>query len=136
MPNFFVENWILLLVAFASGAMLVWPMVRAGGRAGSVGPSEAVRLMNREKAVVVDIREPAEFAAGHIVGARNVPLAQIDGAKDLPTNKALPVVVVCATGARSGRAVSSLRRLGHAGAVGLAGGLAAWREAGLPTEKS
>ena len=136
MSNFFVENWVLLLVAFASGAMLVWPMVRGGGRANSVGPSEAVRLMNREKAVVVDIREPAEYAAGHITGSRNVPLAQIDGAKELPTNKALPVVVVCATGARAGRAVSTLRRLGHAGAVGLAGGLAAWREAGLPTEKS
>jgi rhodanese-related sulfurtransferase len=134
--NFFVENWVLLLVAFASGAMLVWPMVRGGGRANSVGPSEAVRLMNREKAVVVDIREPAEYAAGHITGSRNVPLAQIEGAKELPTNKALPVVVVCATGARAGRAVSTLRRLGHAGAVGLAGGLAAWREAGLPTEKS
>ncbi len=136
MLNFLIENWVLLLVAFVSGAMLVWPMVRGGGRAGAVGPSEAVRLMNREKAVVVDIREPGEYAAGHIVGARNVPLAQLEGAKDLPSNKALPVVVVCATGARAGRAVSTLRRLGHAGAVGLAGGLAAWREAGLPTEKS
>ena len=136
MLNFFVENWILLLVAFVSGAMLVWPMVRGGGRAGAVGPSEAVRLMNREKAVVIDIREPGEFAAGHVVGARNIPLAQLEGAKELPTNKALPVVVVCATGARAGRAVGTLRRAGHAGAVGLAGGLAAWREAGLPTEKS
>lgn len=136
MSNFFIENWVVLLVAFVSGAMLVWPMVRGGGRANSVGPSEAVRLMNREKAVVVDIREPAEYAAGHVTGSRNVPLAKIEGAKELPTNKALPVVVVCATGARAGRAVSTLRRLGHAEAVGLAGGLAAWREAGLPTEKS
>ncbi len=136
MLNFLLDKWVLLLVAFVSGAMLVWPMVKRGGRSGSVGPSEAVRLMNREKAVIVDIREPGEYATGHIVGARNVPLAQIEATKDLPTNKALPVVVVCATGARAGRAVSALRRLGHAGAVGLAGGLAAWREAGLPTEKS
>lgn len=134
--NFFVENWLLLLVAFVSGAMLVWPMVKAGGRAGAVGASEAVRLMNREKAVVVDIREPADYAAGHVTGSRNVPLAQLEQSRELPTNKALPVVVVCATGARAGRAVSVLRKLGHAGAVGLAGGLAAWREAGLPVEKT
>ncbi|MFM7532280.1 MAG: rhodanese-like domain-containing protein [Rubrivivax sp.] len=134
--NFLIDNWVLLLVAFVSGAMLVWPMVRGGGSAGSVGPAEAVRLMNREKAVVLDIREAAEYAGGHIVGARNVALAQIEAAKDLPTNKALPLVVVCATGARAGRAVSALRRHGYVGAVGLAGGLAAWREAGLPTEKS
>ena len=111
MLNFFIENWVLLLVAFVSGAMLVWPMVRGGGRGGAVGPSEAVRLMNREKAVVVDIREPGEYATGHVVGGRNIPLAQLEGSKDLPTNKALPVVVVCATGARAGRAVSTLRKL-------------------------
>lgn len=136
MLNFFIENWVLLAVAFVSGAMLVWPLVKGGGGSASVGPSEAVRLMNREKAVIVDIREPGEYAAGHVTGSRNIPLAQLEASKELPSNKALPLVVVCATGARAGRAVSVLRKLGHAGAVGLAGGLAAWREASLPTEKS
>lgn len=136
MLNFFIENWVLLGVAFVSGAMLVWPLVKGGGGSASVGPSEAVRLMNREKAVVVDIREPGEYAAGHVAGSRNIPLAQLEASKELPSNKALPLVVVCATGARAGRAVSVLRKLGHAGAVGLAGGLSAWREASLPTEKS
>ena len=134
--NFLLENWILIAVAFVSGAMLVWPMVKGGGGGTAVGPNEAVRLMNREKAVVVDIREAADYAAGHIAAARSVPLAQLEGARELPTNKTLPLIVVCATGARSGGAAARLRKLGHAGAVSLAGGMAAWREAGLPTEKS
>jgi rhodanese-related sulfurtransferase len=132
--NFFVENWLLIAVAFVSGGMLVWPMVnRAGG--GAVGTAEAVRLINREKGVLVDVSEPAEFAAGHASGARNVPFGQIEGSKDLPTNKALPLLLLCPTGARAGRAAGLLRKAGYEKAVAVAGGTSAWREAGLPTEK-
>lgn len=134
--KFFVDNWILLLVAFASGAMLVWPMVRRGGGGLSVGTAEAVRLINREKGVLIDVCEPAEFAAGHAAGARNVPLGRLAGAKEVPSNKALPLVVLCASGARAGRAAAMLRKAGHEKAVSLAGGTAAWREAGFPVEKS
>ena len=133
--QFFVDNWILILVAFASGAMLVWPMVgRSGGN--SVSPNEAVRLINREKGVLVDVSEPNEFAAGHAVGARNVPLGSLESAKGLPPNKSLPLVLVCPTGARAGRAVTQLRKAGYERAIALAGGTAAWREANLPIEKS
>jgi hypothetical protein len=59
-----LENWILILVAFVSGGMLVWPMVSKGG-GGGVSAREAVRLINREKGVLIDVCEPAEFAAGH-----------------------------------------------------------------------
>jgi len=134
--KFFVDNWILLLVAFASGAMLVWPLVRRGGGALSVGTAEAVRLINREKGVLIDVSEPAEFAAGHASGARNVPLGRIEGAKEVPSNKTLPLVLLCASGARSGRAAALLRKAGHEKAFSLAGGMAAWREAGFPVEKS
>jgi rhodanese-related sulfurtransferase len=134
--QFIVENWILILAAFVSGALLVWPMVTKGGMGGSVSTADAVRLINQEKAVLIDVREPAEFAAGHAVGARNVPLSALDGAKGLPTNKALPLVVMCATGARSSRAAAQLRKAGYASVHNLAGGNAAWREASLPIEKS
>ena len=134
--KFFVENWILILVAFASGAMLVWPMVRRGGGGTSVGTAEAVRLINREKAVLVDVCEPNEFAAGHAAGSRNVPLGQLEGSKDLPGNKTLPVLLICPTGARANRAVGVLRKAGYEKAVAVAGGTAAWREAQLPVEKS
>ena len=134
--KFIVDNWILLIVAFISGAMLVWPMVRKGSGSGAVGTSEAVRLINREKGVLVDVAEPAEYAAGHAAGARNVPLGSIETSKDLPSNKALPLLVLCPTGSRAGRAAGLLRKAGYANAVAVAGGTAAWREASLPVEKS
>jgi rhodanese-related sulfurtransferase len=132
--KFILENWVLILVAFVSGGMLVWPMVNKG-RGGSIGPAEAVRLINREKGVLVDVCEPSEFAAGHAVGARNVPLGSLEGSKDLPSNKALPIIVMCTSGARAGRAAALLRKAGYEKAVALAGGNAAWREASLPVEK-
>jgi rhodanese-related sulfurtransferase len=93
-------------------------------------------MINREKAVLIDVSEPAEFAAGHPVGARNVPLSALESSRELPKNKALPLVVVCPTGARAGRAVAVLKKLGFENAQALAGGLAAWRAANLPTEKT
>ena len=94
-------------------------------------------LMNREKAAVIDVREAAEFATGHIANARHVPLAEL--AEKLPAavkNKTLPLVLCCASGRRSAAAVAVAKKLGHEKAVSLAGGLKAWREAGLPVEKS
>jgi rhodanese-related sulfurtransferase len=134
--EFFVENWVLILAAFVSGGLLVWPMVAGGAGGGAVSTTDAVRLINHNKAVLIDVREPAEFAAGHAAGARNVPLAGLESSKHLPGNKALPLVVVCATGARSARAAAQLRKAGYAQARSLAGGTNAWREANLPVEKS
>ncbi|MDR7148205.1 rhodanese-related sulfurtransferase [Hydrogenophaga palleronii] len=135
--SFFIENWILIAVAFAAGAMLVWPAVSAGGRAGSLKPTEAVMLMNRDKAVVVDVCEAAEFAAGHVIGAKHVPLADLE--TKLPgtvKNKATPVILVCATGARSNRALAIAKKLGYENAHSLSGGMGAWRAASLPVEKA
>jgi rhodanese-related sulfurtransferase len=136
---FLLNNWHLVLVALVSGGFLLWPAIkgRAGGGA-SVGTAEAVRLVNREKAVLIDVSEPAEYAAGHVGGARNVPFGQLDAAnnKALPSNKALPVVLVCPTGARASRAVALLKKAGYENVKTLSGGLSAWREANLPVEKS
>ena len=134
--KFFVENWILILVAFVSGGMLVWPMVRKGGGGGAVSTSEAVRLINREKGLLVDVSEPNEYATGHAAGARNVPLGQLGGSKDLPSNKALPVLLVCPTGARASRAAAMLRKAGYERAAAVSGGTAAWRDAQLPVERA
>jgi rhodanese-related sulfurtransferase len=134
--TFITENWILILVALGSGGMLLWPMVKPGSGGGSISTTEAVRLINREKGVLIDVSEAAEFAAGHAAGARNVPLGQLEGAKGLPTNKTLPVVVMCPTGTRAGKAVAQLRKAGHEKAVAVAGGTTAWRDASLPIEKS
>ena len=135
--SFIAEIWILILVAFVSGAMLVWPMVnKAAGGPAAVGTSEAVRLINREKGVLIDVGEPNEYAQGHATGARSVPFGQLEGSKELPSNKALPVILMCPNGARSGRAAALLRKAGYEKAVSVSGGSAAWREAQLPMEKS
>lgn len=134
--SFFVENWYLFVLAAVSGGLLLWQTIN-GAKGGGVSVADAVNLINREKAVVIDVCEPAEFAAGHVTNARNVPLANIAaGVKGLPSNKALPLVVVCARGNRARLAASRLRELGFEQAHVLAGGLAAWREANMPIEKS
>ena len=135
--KFFVDNWVLFLAAFTSGGLLLWPMLsQSAGGGGKVNPTEAVRLINREKAVLIDVSEASEFASGHAAGAKSIPLASLETSSELPKNKALPLVVMCATGARSGRAVATLKKLGFENARALAGGNAAWREANLPLEKS
>ncbi|MDG5976173.1 rhodanese domain-containing protein [Hydrogenophaga taeniospiralis CCUG 15921] len=135
--SFFIENWILIAVAFAAGAMLVWPAVTGGGRAGALSATQVVQLMNREKAAVVDVCGADEFAAGHVVGAKNVPLPELEAKlPGLVKNKATPVVLVCASGMRSNRAVAIAKKLGYENAHSLAGGMGAWRSANLPIEKA
>jgi rhodanese-related sulfurtransferase len=134
--QFLVHNWYLIVVALVSGGLLLWPVLSKGGPGGKVSPTDAVRMINREKAVLIDVSEPAEYAAGHAAGARSVPFGSLEKTSDLPKNKALPLVVVCPTGARAGRAVATLKKLGFENTKALAGGLAAWREANLPIEKT
>lgn len=135
--NFFVENWSLLLVAVVSGGMLLWPVVSKGASAGGLSPTDAVMLMNREKAVVVDVCQPDEFAAGHVAGAKNIPVGDLEAKlASAIKNKATPVILVCASGVRSGRAVATATQLGFDRAQSLSGGMRAWREAGLPVEKA
>jgi rhodanese-related sulfurtransferase len=138
--EFLLKNWMLVLTALVSGFFLLWPNIKGRTSAGSVGANEAVRLINREKAVLIDVSEPEEYAKGHPNGARNVPISKLEGklegSKDLPSNKALPLVLVCPTGSRSARAAGLLRKAGYEKAQALAGGFNAWREANLPIEKS
>ena len=135
--KFFIDNWFLFIAALVSGALLLWPLMRKGaGGAGAVSTVDAVQLINREKAVMIDVSEPAEYAAGHPAGSKSVPFGGLEGSNTLPKNKALPLVVVCPTGTRAGRAVTVLNKLGFANARALAGGTAAWRAANLPIEKT
>jgi rhodanese-related sulfurtransferase len=134
--KFITENIFLIAVAFVSGAMLVWPLVRRGTGGPSVGTLEATMLINQKDAVVIDVREPAEYAQSHILNARNVPMGELEARiKDLERFKGKPVIVSCATGNRSGSAAAILRKHGFVNVVNLAGGIAAWQQAGLPTGK-
>ncbi len=133
--SFLADNWIWILAAASSGGILLWQQIQQAGT-GGIAPALAVQLMNKEKVVVIDVCEPAEFAAAHVTGAKNIPLGQLGEGKGLPSNKAIPLVVVCAAGSRSARAVAQLKKLGYENAQSLSGGLKAWREANLPTEKA
>ncbi len=135
--SFLIENWMLLLVAVLSGAMLMWPAIAGNAGAGSLNANEAVQLINREKAVVVDVCGADEFKAGHVAGAKHLPLDELEGKlAGLVKNKATPVILVCASGARSKRAVAVAKKLGFENAHSLSGGLGAWRAASLPVEKA
>ena len=134
--KFIIDNWMLIAVAIASASMLLWPMVQ-GAAATGLGPAAAVQLINREKGVVIDVCDPAEFAAGHVGGAKNIPLSDLENKLGAAVkNKALPLILVCQSGARSGRAVAIAKKLGYEKAQALSGGMKAWREAGLPVEKA
>jgi len=101
--TFVLDNWYLFATALISGGLLLWPTLVDNVGGAKVSAADAVRLINREKAVLIDISEPAEYAAGHAVGARSVPLAGLETSRELPKNKSLPLVVVCPTGARAAR---------------------------------
>ena len=105
--------------------------------AGALTASGAVQLINREKAVVVDVGEIEEFASGHVGGAKNVPFNELeDKLPGVVKNKALPLILVCANGARANRAVGVAKKLGYEHAQALGGGIKAWKDANLPLEKA
>jgi rhodanese-related sulfurtransferase len=135
--KFLIDNWMLMAVALASGGMLLWPVIVGGARGGALATAEAVTLINREKAVVIDVCGADEYATGHVAGAKNVPLDELEA--KLPSvvkNKATPLILVCARGNRSQRAVALAKKAGFENAHSLAGGTAAWRTANLPIEKT
>lgn len=135
--KFLQDNIFIVAVAFVSGGMLLWPLVRAGAAGPAVNTLEATRLINREDAIVVDVRGAEQFAAGHVIGARNLPADQIVArAGELAKWKDKPLIVVDENGSRAGASVSALRSQGFTRAVSLAGGVAAWVAASLPTERS
>ncbi|OYU46662.1 MAG: sulfurtransferase [Burkholderiales bacterium PBB4] len=134
--KFIVDNWMLISIALASGGLLLWPVLKGAATAG-LEPAAAVQLINRQKAVVVDVCEASEFAAGHIVGAKNVPLGELEARLVTAVkNKTLPLILVCQSGIRSGKAVAMAKKLGYEQAQSLGGGLVAWKAANLPVEKS
>jgi rhodanese-related sulfurtransferase len=134
--DFIQNNLLLIAVAFASGAMLIWPLVRRGAGGPWVGTLQATQLINREDALVLDVREPAEYAKGHVLGSKNVPLGDFERrAGEFDKHKAKPVIVVCESGSRSARAIESLHTRGFARVFNLSGGFGAWQQAGLPVEK-
>ena len=131
--EFIKQNIMLIGLALGSGAMLLWPLLRQGK---SVSPSEAIILINREHALVLDIREDAEIATGTILGAKHIPLKQLETRlSEIANWKEKPIIVNCQSGTRSSSACDQLQKAGFARVFNLAGGLRAWQDAKLPITK-
>ncbi|MBV8620557.1 MAG: rhodanese-like domain-containing protein [Curvibacter sp.] len=134
--KFVIDNWMLFAIALSSGLMLLWPTLKGASAAG-LTPAAAVQLINKEKAVVIDVSEADDYAKAHVSGARSAPLAQLETRlPELVKNKALPVIFVCASGSRAGPAIKVAQKLGYQQAQALGGGLKAWKEANLPIDKA
>ena len=129
--QFLIENIFLIAIAFFSGAMLLWPLLRSRVSGPQLSTLQVTQLINGRNATIVDIRPADEFAKGSLPNARNLPADKVkDGASTLKKDK--PVIVVCANGRSAGSVAAQLRSSGFSEVFVLAGGLAAWREAGLP----
>ena len=129
--DFVQQNIMWVMAAAISGAMLLASVVRSSGKGVSV--TEATLLINREDALVVDVRETSEWTAGHIPNARHIALGQLaKHLSELEKFKSRPVIICCASGNRSSSACGTLKRAGFERVFNLSGGLGAWTGAGLP----
>jgi rhodanese-related sulfurtransferase len=128
---------LLFGTAVITGGMLIWPLISRGARVGrEVTTLEAVQLINRRDALVVDIRDAAEYGTGHITGSRHIPARELaERLKDIEKFKSRPVIVACRTGSRAGASAEVLRKGGFGEVLVLRGGIAAWQQAGMPLEK-
>ncbi len=137
--DFIKQNIGLVLLVVVSGLMVIWPELKRliYGGVNEIGTLDATQLMNRKNAIVVDVREVNEFAAGHIKGSRNIPLKDLDArVEELKKFKDKPIIVSCRTGTRSSAAIRALRKHEFGQVFQLKGGVTAWEQASLPLEKS
>lgn len=133
--DFIYQNILLIVLALVSGMGLLFPMM-IGGAANGLGPVQATQLINKEDALVLDVRAADEFAAGHLPEARHIPLDSLAGrVSELEAYKDRPILVCCAAGMRSAKGCKVLSGLGFAKVYSLAGGVDAWVGAGYPIKK-
>ena len=129
---FVLDNLVLVLVFVGLLGALVWTSVSGVG-SGQVSPADAVQLISREDAVVIDLRPDGEYRNGHIVNAIHVPFDQIESRLGrLGKYRKQPVIAACRTGQQSATAAKRLRSEGFERVHRLQGGIVAWQGADLP----
>ncbi len=138
MFEFIKQNAVYIGLAVGSGVALLWPLLnRSAGGVPNISATEAVLLMNRSKPLVLDVRDEAEFAAGHIQGAKHIPVAELASRlKEIEKFKDKPVLVHCQKGMRAKSACGILRAQQFSQLQNLEGGLDSWIEAKLPVVKN
>jgi rhodanese-related sulfurtransferase len=134
--KFIFDQWMLIAVAVASGSMLIWPMIAGARKSGALSTLQATLLINQKDAVVIDVRDQADYARGHILNAKNFPDKVLaERRAELEKLKSSPIIVSDDDGQRAAPAAQKLRDMGLAEVFVLHGGLGAWRAAGLPVTK-
>lgn len=130
--NFIVGHWEL----FVALAVILFLLARTWFGSGAVSllmPTEAIQLINHKDALVVDVRTDKEYQQGHVMNALHIPLGVLDNRiAELQAYKTSSIVMVCRSGARSGQAVSKLKKQGFTDVHNLGGGMMAWERANLP----
>lgn len=129
--EFLINHWVLSALWVAVlGAIVVYQQRSSGS---TVGPQQAVLLINRSDAVVLDLREKKEFEGGHIVDAINIPLAKLkQRMAELNKHKDKPLVLVCKIGQQSSEAARMLKTEGYDNVYRLSGGITEWKAQSLP----
>jgi rhodanese-related sulfurtransferase len=137
MFEFVKHNAVFIGLAIGSGFALLWPMLNRGVTGvANVSATEAVLQLNRDKPLVLDVRDATEFAAGHIQGAKHIPVAELASRiKEIEKFKNKPVLVHCQKGMRAKAACTILKAQQFTQLRNLEGGLDAWVEAKLPLVK-
>ncbi len=135
--QFVINNWYLFLaIVVIAYLLLAGPVMQAVRGIKTLTVAQAVRLMNQEGALVLDVREPDEFRSGHIPNAINIPVGTLPGRlKEIEKYKDKAILLNCRTSQRSARAALMLRKQGYTTAHILGGGILAWQKENLPTEK-
>lgn len=123
-----VGTFVALLVAW-----IVTEMARGGQ---SVSPQGLSVLVNQQNARVIDVRDPAEFKAGHITGSENIPYSRIgERMEELKKDMERPIVVICNIGQTAGTVGGQLKAAGFAQVYKLEGGISNWKSQSLPLVK-
>jgi len=135
--KFFADNVMWIGLAIGSAFMLLLPSFKRNmGAVAGLSATEAVLLINRSNAIVIDVREATEFASGHIADAKNIPLKELpDRHKELAKFVDKPILVNCQGGVRSSKACNILVKAGFNKVSNLDGGINAWVQAKLPVVK-
>ena len=134
--EFLQQNWYWAALAVASGGWLSVELIRSRGDTSQLSPVQATLLINREDAIILDVREQGDYAKGHIPNARHIPLSEFARrSAEMEKWKGQPLILCCASGGRSESAGAQLRKAGFDKIYNLRGGMMEWEKAGQPISR-
>ncbi|MFN2327827.1 MAG: rhodanese-like domain-containing protein [Chromatocurvus sp.] len=129
--EFLLREWILVAALLTAAGMLVFHESRKAGPA--MTPQQAIKLVNNEDGIFLDVRDGSDYKQGHISDALHIPFAKLKAREDeLKDYRERPIVIVCKMGQQSAAAAKQLRASGFDKVHKMAGGMLEWRNLQLP----